>query len=82
MQQVHMTAAKRKYLSVLYELDPAGRGVRSVELCKKLHVSRPSVHSMLDKLSMDGFVQKEYYGIVYLTELGLSEGSRLQQNNV
>lgn len=76
MREIHMTQAKRKYLAVLYELDPEGKGIRSIEICRKMNISRPSVHSMLNKLSLDGFVRKEYYGIVYLTDLGLCYGKK------
>ena len=81
MSEIHMTQAKKKYLTVLYDLDPSGKGIRSIEVCKKLNVSRPSVHSMLDKLALDGFVKKEYYGIIYLTDAGLEYGSKLSAEN-
>jgi Mn-dependent DtxR family transcriptional regulator len=62
----------RKYLNALKEIDPGGRGIRSVEVARALQVSRSSVHTMMDRLCEMGYITKAHYGIVYLTEKGLS----------
>ncbi len=66
-----MTAARIRYLTALAELDPEGKGVRSIMLASKLGVSRPSVHTMITRLEGLGYVKKEFYGIIYLTQEGL-----------
>ena len=65
-----LTSAKIKYLSVLYELSRDATGVRSVDVARELNVSRPSVHSMMEKLRSDGYIKKSSYGAAYLTERG------------
>ncbi len=71
-----LTAAKIRYLIALAELDPEGKGVRSVVLASKLGVSRPSVHTMITRLEELGFVEKEFYGIIYMTEEGKQASQR------
>ena len=65
-----LTSAKIRYLSVLYELSRDGTGVRSVDVARELNVSRPSVHSMMEKLRTEGYIKKSSYGAAYLTERG------------
>ena len=72
MSRNEPTAAMRKYLNILKEIDPSGRGIRSIEVARALQVSRSSVHTMMDRLSEMGYINKEHYGIVYLTEKGLA----------
>ena len=71
-----LTSAKIKYLSVLYELSRNGTGVRSVDVARELNVSRPSVHSMMEKLRADGYIKKSSYGAAYLTERGENTAAR------
>ena len=70
MPRKQLTIAKAKYLATIGELDKDGKGIRSVTLANKLGVSRPSAHAMLQKLSDLGYIEKEHYGIIYLTEKG------------
>ncbi|MBR2595584.1 MAG: MarR family transcriptional regulator [Solobacterium sp.] len=71
-----LTSAKIRYLSVLYELSRDGTGVRSVDVARELNVSRPSVHSMMEKLRADGYIKKSSYGAAYLTERGKNTAAR------
>lgn len=64
-----LTEAQVKYLAVLHELDAEGSGIRSIEIVRHLGISRPSVHSMMERLA----------GIVYLTEKGKEEAGRCAQ---
>lgn len=66
-----LTNARIRYLIALWELDPEGKGIRSIALARKLNVSRPSVHAMIERLTDSGFVNKEHYGIIYLSAKGL-----------
>jgi len=65
-----LSTSKLKYLIVLNALDQEDHGVRSTVLAKCLQVSRPSVHSMLQRLKEIGCVEKEHYGVIYLTHKG------------
>jgi len=66
-----LTTNQIKYLLTIYELDPKARGVRSISIANKLHITRASVHAMLDKLEDLELITKEHYGIVFLTDVGL-----------
>lgn len=71
MQRRCLSEAKKKYLVKMVEMDPEGKGIRSIKIAKELDVTRPSVHAMLTRLSDDGLLVKEHYGIVYLTQEGV-----------
>lgn len=72
-----LSESKKKYLIALMELDPEAKGIRSIAIANHLQVTRPSVHAMLTRLSDDGYLNKEHYGIVYLTEKGQEVGQKL-----
>ena len=74
MAKRELTSARIKYLVLLSLLDEKGKGIRSVEIANILHISRASVHVMIDRLSEAGYVEKEYYGIIYLTDKGKNVG--------
>lgn len=76
-----LSDSKKKYLAKMTELDPTGKGIRSINIAKELHVTRPSVHAMLNRLSDDGFLVKEHYGIVFLTPKGLEVGKKILESN-
>lgn len=78
MQHRMLSESKKKYLLALYELDPEAKGIRSIKIANHLHVTRPSVHAMLTRLSDDGFLNKEHYGIVFLTPKGIEVGKKLK----
>ena len=65
-----LTPTAIKYLLTLSQLCAPGKGARCVTVAERLGVSKPSVHSMVRNLSALGLVQKEPYGIVYLTGEG------------
>lgn len=69
-----LSKAQIKYLVVMYKMDPEGKGLRSISICRELDVSRPSAHAMIEKLDDKGYVKKEFYGIVYLTNKGVAAG--------
>lgn len=76
-----LTTTKIKYLKTLYALhkDCEGEGIKSIEVARKLDVTRPSVHSMMEKLRMEGYIRKSVYGSVHLTEIGKEMGRRFYQ---
>lgn len=72
-----LSESKKKYLSTIARLDPEGNGVRSIVIAQQLNVTRPSVHAMLTRLSDDGLLNKEHYGMVYLTDKGRATGNEI-----
>lgn len=71
------SACAARYLLAIYELSDGGAAVRSVDIARRLRVSRASVVKSLKLLAEAGMVQKEYYGNVQLTALGVRESNRI-----
>ena len=77
MTHIPLTAANIKYLLALHELECCTeRGIRCVDLAKRLNITKPSVHTMINNLRNMGLVVKEHYGSVYMTEAGKHAAKR------
>lgn len=72
--EIHFTHLR--YLVVIYQLAETGRGVSSVDVAHMLRVTKPSVTHMLETMRQKGWVKKERYGKIELTE----EGTRLAES--
>lgn len=59
------------YLETIYLLDKDNTGVRTIDVSKALSVSKPSVTNAMNRLKKDGFVSKEVYGVIKLTQEGI-----------
>jgi DtxR family Mn-dependent transcriptional regulator len=64
-----MTPSKENYLKAILKLSK-DEGARSVDIANDLGVSKASVSSMMNVLQNDGYVAKEKYGVITLTENG------------
>jgi len=64
-----MTPSKEDYLKAMLELPDDG-GIRSIDVANALGISKASVSCMMNVLKDDGYVAKEKYGTVALTEAG------------
>lgn len=64
-----MTPSKENYLKVMLELS-GETCVRSIDIANALGVSKASVSNMMNVLRDEGYVAKEKYGDVSLTEKG------------
>ena len=69
-----MDGAEYKFLGYITPLGSRCSGGTWRNIAKELNVSRPSVCAMLTKLAHEGYLNKEYYGIVYLCEKGKEIG--------
>ena len=58
------------YLEVILDIEKELGVVRSVEIARRLSVSRASVSKALNVLRENGLVEPSYYGDVVLTEAG------------
>ena len=65
-----------RYLITMHRLKNADNTVRCVDIAQSLGISKPSVHSMIKLLRDMELVQKENYGVVYLTEKGVATAER------
>ena len=58
------------YLEVIYNLSLECENVRSTDISNALKVTKPSTHKALISLAEQGYIQKQPYGTVMLTERG------------
>ena len=71
-----LTASAIKYLLVLLELCKNETGARCMDIAGQLHVTKPSVHSMIENLCAAGLAEKKKYGTVFLTPEGRMQAER------
>ena len=64
-----LTPSKENYLKVMLDL-PNEESIRSTDIASALGISKASVSSMMNVLREAGYVTKEKYGAVSLTENG------------
>ncbi|PKM51669.1 MAG: metal-dependent transcriptional regulator [Firmicutes bacterium HGW-Firmicutes-7] len=63
-------ASGEDYLETILELEDQNGLVRSVEIARKLGVSRPSVNKAMNILKEAGMIYHESYGDISLTDKG------------
>ncbi len=64
-----MTPSKENYLKVMLGLSNE-EGIRSTDIASALGISKASVSHMMNVLRDEGYITKEKYGAVTLTESG------------
>jgi len=69
---MQLTASQERYLLGIYELAMMKGKVSSSDIANLLSVTRPSVSRMLNVLARKKLLEKERYGLVRLTDLGLT----------
>lgn len=77
-RELHLTTANEDYLECLVRIEQeegAEEGVRSVDVAKRLDVSKASVNKAVSALKAQGLVEQSHYGRVMLTEQGREVGS-------
>lgn len=77
-RELHLTTANEDYLECLVRIEReegAEEGVRSVDVAKRLDVSKASVNKAVAALKAQGLVEQSHYGRVMLTEQGREVGS-------
>jgi len=74
----NITPSKENYLKVLLELS-GGEEVRSSDVAEVLGVTKASVSCMMKRLRDEGYIAKEKYGAVTLTEKGLQEAANVKK---
>lgn len=72
-----LTSAMEDYLEMMCRILEKGDKIRVAELSEHLHVKPPSVSKMLKQLDREGFVRAEKYGMITVTEKGISAGKYL-----
>lgn len=73
---MHLGESLEDYLETIYLLSE-NKKVRSIDVAKKMCVSKPSVNKAMNILIDKGFISKEAYGDIYLTQEGLNMAKRI-----
>ena len=79
-EPVQLTYAQKKYLFAIYKLGQNGGVVKSSEVAKIVGVSKASTAIMTEKLAESGFIEKEHYGRIELTESGIKAANPIFTN--
>ena len=77
-RELHLTMANEDYLECLVRIEQeegAEDGVRSVDVAKRLNVSKASVNKAVAALKAQGLVDQSHYGKVILTDQGRGVGT-------
>ncbi len=74
-----LTTSQLRCLMTVKELSQSGNAVASKEIAVQMHVSRPSVHRLLEGLARRGLIDKEPYGAVEMSEKGREEAAKLTE---
>ena len=81
MKKHNLTASKENYIKAIYEIVKAKQAARVKDISKTLDIGPSSVTEALKKLSDEGYVNYEQYGVITLTEEGLSIAKQLEDRN-
>lgn len=83
LEELRMSEANEDYIEAIYQLaGDVGTPVRSVDLAKKLDVSKASVNKAVSVLKEHGYVTQQPYGDIYLTPEGLEYGKSVLKRHM
>lgn len=83
LEELRMSEANEDYIEAIYQLaGDVGTPVRSVDLAKKLDVSKASVNKAVSVLKEHGYVTQRPYGDIYLTPEGLEYGKSVLKRHM
>lgn len=72
-----LTYSQKKYLFAIYKLGQNGEDVKSAEVAKLVGVSKASTAAMAVKLCESGYIRKEHYRQIGLTESGVKAANSI-----
>ena len=72
-----LSATKRKYMFIIYELGNSGIAVRGIDISRALGVKKASVSLMLPKLISEGLIERSQSGEIVFTKNGAMFASKL-----
>ncbi|MCM1328238.1 MAG: metal-dependent transcriptional regulator [Ruminococcus sp.] len=77
-----LSYSQKKYLFAIYKLGQNGDEIKSAEVAKIVGVSKASTAAMAARLCENGYIQKEHYGQISLTETGIKTANPIYTNYV
>ena len=72
-----MTKSQKKYLFAIYCIKSQGKAIKSSEVSKMLGVTKASMVKMSEKLAEEGYIIKEPYREIKLTQKGIQAANEL-----
>ena len=75
-----LTYSQKKYLFAIYRLGQDGKDVKSTDVARLVGVSKASTAAMMTRLIESGYIEKEYYGKITLTESGIQAAGSIYSN--
>lgn len=66
-----LSYSQKKYIFAIYKLGQNGEEVKSSDVARLVGVSKASTAAMTAKLCESGYIKKEHYGQINLTESGI-----------
>lgn len=72
-----LSYSQKKYLFAIYKLCQNGGEAKSSEVAKIVGVSKASTAAMAAKLCESGYIKKEHYGQINLTESGIKAANSI-----
>lgn len=76
-----LTPSIQDYLKALLQLTDDGEPVHSADVAMIIGVSRASVSKAMDTLKCAGYITKEKYGTILLTEQGRQAATKVKRRN-
>lgn len=69
------------YLETIYLLEKEQGSARGVDIAGKLNISKAGVSKAMKHLKSEGFIDKESYGTITLTEKGRLKSEKIYHNH-
>ncbi len=76
-----ISPSTQDYLKALLELSENGEPVHSFQVAQAVNVSRASVSRAMNILADSGYIAKQKYGTIMLTELGKCAAGKVKKRN-
>ncbi len=81
MKKNNLTASKENYIKAIYKIVEEKQAARVKDISKFLNIGASSVTEALGKLSDEGYVNYEQYGVITLTKEGKDTAIQLEERN-
>ena len=80
--EMKLTPVLENYLKVILELKGEKGEARVTDIARRFDVSKATASKTVKKLAVFGLVQKENYGLIFLTESGREQAVDIKNRNI